>query len=121
MNLSTKPNVLLLLCLTLVAACGGGATSNSLTANVNPREDLTKAMRAQFDAKSYRAKSVSSSPNGAKSVTEVDYVAPDRFRVVVESNLFKPGSGQQEMIVLGRETYMKAADGQWQKIQRDMS
>lgn len=89
----------------------GGSRTPAISASDNPRDVLVKAMRTSFDAKSYRALMTTSLSDGTNSVATVEYVAPDRFRMV---------RGQNETIIVGKTTYIKGANGQWQKSPVDM-
>ncbi|HYO98769.1 MAG TPA: hypothetical protein VER76_00995 [Pyrinomonadaceae bacterium] len=107
---------------------GGGAPSGSgggsaapttaaaaISADDKPLDVMTKAMRAQLDAKSYRAHVTSSVSDGTTSSMVIEYVAPDRYRMTSEA---KPGGGQSyqmEYVIVGGETYIKAPNRGWVK------
>ena len=105
-------------------ASGGGAAGGSKSAAVisagdKPLDVITKAMRSQFDAKSYRARMNLSASNGTTTAMLVEYVSPDRYHVVRDA-----GAGDQasklEYIIVGKDTYMKTGDGPWTKFPVDM-
>lgn len=123
LNFFNGTRAALLVCLSLfVAACGrGGVSPGAKTAGANPREELAKAMGAHINTKSYRAKSSVSTSAGVTTKMELEFVAPDRFRVVMETNMSGRDGGKREMIILGKETYMKEPDGQWKKVATDLS
>jgi outer membrane lipoprotein-sorting protein len=124
MNFPSKLTFSLLACLLFIAACGNAAKSGNLMASADPREDLVKAMKALSNAKSYRSKLVITASVGvkgeAKTVMDIEFVAPDRYRAIAESNLGTRGNVKGEFIILGNDTYMKIDSGQWQKTQKDM-
>ena len=94
------------------AGGGGGAAAAAISPDENPLDVMAKAMRAQLDAKSFRAHIVSTAGDGASSTSVVEYVAPDRYRMVVEA---KTGAQtvKLEYLVVGGATYIKGPDGRW--------
>ncbi|MDT5156016.1 MAG: hypothetical protein QOH51_373 [Acidobacteriota bacterium] len=137
MRLNKKSNTLALCTLLLAfAACnsappGGGSASTTtggggkaggaavVSANDDPLNVMTRAMRAQLDAKSYRSNIDSSTSNGTTSKLLVEYVAPDRYRMVTDSQAGGKNFGR-EVIIIGKDTYMKMSGGQWMKSPVDM-
>lgn len=102
-------------------AAGGGARGAAvISANDKPLDVMTKAMRAQLDAKSYRAHVTTSSSGGTGGKMLIEYVAPDRFRMVSESKV-NGKDYNQEFIIAGNGSYMKAPNGQWVKSPVDAS
>ena len=93
------------------AASGGGAAA-AITPDENPLDVMSKAMRAQLDAKSFRAHIDSTAGEGTSSTSVVEYVAPDRYRMVVEA---KTGAQtvKLEYVIVGGATYIKGPDGRW--------
>jgi hypothetical protein len=45
------------------------------------------------------------------TVFQVDYVAPDRYRSVAQASVGDQGSARQEMIVVGKDAYVKMPEG----------
>lgn len=91
---------------------GGSNAAAAISPEENPLDVMSKAMRSQLDAKSFRAHIDSTAGDGASSTSVVEYVAPDRYRMVVEA---KTG-GQNvklEYLVVGGATYIKGPDGRW--------
>jgi hypothetical protein len=126
MHLLTKSTVLFLVCFSIVVTCRGNIAPKTLTACVGAREDLVKAMRSQLEVKSFRGKMVYSTSDGTKIGSSLEFVAPDRYHLITESNVFiNLGTVRQELIALGSEAYSRAgAEGQWlrwQRIPGDMS
>lgn len=123
MNFPSKFTLSLFACLLVVAACGNAAKSVNSTASAEPREELIKAMKAFSNLKSYRSKIVNSGSVGArgdvKTVMENEFVAPDRFHSIAESNLGGGGNTKGEMVIIGNDTYMKVEGRQWEKTQKD--
>jgi len=118
---ATTLKILLSLCLSIVAAYGGGVTPVRLTAGADPRENITKATKALLEAKSFRAKMVYSVSTGYKGLAMLEFAAPDRYHFITESNFFsKDVNVKQEIIALGGETYYRGISGQWQKLQVDV-
>lgn len=69
---------------------------------------MFKAMHATTTVPSFRAK-VEAEVDGEKSGFELEFVAPDRYRMK---------SASFEFVIIGKEGYLKL-DNQWQKAQRD--
>ncbi len=94
----------------------GGSSAAVLSASDKPLDALTKAMHAQLDAKSFRAHMTSSHSDGKTSKMLVEYVAPDRYRMVNEGQDGDAGKGfNVEYIIVGGATYMKIGNGNWAK------
>ena len=97
-------------------AAGGGASGGGAAAAISPDENpldvMAKAMRAQLDAKSFRAHIDTNAGDGTSGTSVVEYVAPDRYRMVVEA---KTGAQpvKLEYVVAGGATYIKGPDGRW--------
>ena len=103
------------------AGGGGGAAARAgvISPDDKPLDVLTKAIRAQLDAKSYRARmEMSASPGGASKML-VEYASPDRYHVVRDATAGEPNS-RLEYIIIGKETHVKAGDGPWTKFPADM-
>lgn len=107
------------------AACGSrlgsdGKSSSStktapLTASADPRADVTKAMRASFEAKSYRSRMVSNSSSGSNHTMTAEFVAPDRMHMTTEID--RPGRGavKSERVIIGKEAFLRVGGAPWQK------
>jgi outer membrane lipoprotein-sorting protein len=87
----------------------GSATPAGTEANL--LDTMTEAMKAQFAAKSFRARMESLS-EGKNITATVEYVAPDRIHMI---------SNVSEMIVVGSNTYVKPVNGSWQKFPMDVN
>ncbi|HEX8458813.1 MAG TPA: hypothetical protein VF656_16070 [Pyrinomonadaceae bacterium] len=91
----------------------GGATKAVISENDKPADVLTRAMRAQLDAKSYRARIETTSPDGTANML-VEYAAPDNYRMTGET---QPGGNakpvKMEYVIAGGATYVKVPNGQW--------
>ena len=103
---------------------GGGAGAKPagaavISAGDKPLDVITKAMRAQMDAKSYRARINQTASNNTESTMLVEYVAPDRYRVVRDAGAGGAGS-ELEHLIVGKDSYMRAGDGPWTKLPVDM-
>ena len=88
---------------------------NPITASIDPRGELTKSMSAVIAAKSYRARWVTASDSGSNSTTVMEFVAPDRYRILREADL-RGRTSKNETIIVGQDTYMKMGDSPWQKV-----
>src|SRR5687768_4409519 len=118
---------LLVCCLALTAACsrtvpsGGGAAetpgadTKTAKASSDPRGALAESLNSMLAAKSYRARVVSSSPQGATNVV-AEFVAPDRFHLTTELERPNHGSSTLETIVVGKDTYVKMDTEPWRKF-----
>lgn len=108
----------LLMCLVASLAIGGVSYPSAQSKPNAPREALLTAMRAQLNAKSYRAKEVQTGTGedvGIGYITMGNYVAPDKYHASVERSL--GSSGRSEVILLGGVAYSKKAGGEWQEKQ----
>jgi hypothetical protein len=112
--------VIVLICFSLlVSACYSNADSSQIRPDAKPREVLIQALTAKLNAKSYRMKVVQLGAGGMHSVFEVDYVAPDSYHAIAEMSTGSRNSGRQELVMVGKDAYQKAADGNWQRAQID--
>lgn len=98
---------------------GGGTSAGVVSATDKPLDVMTKAMRAQLDAKSYRARMEQSASNGTNITMQVEHVSPDRDHVVVDA---KTGgqNNKMEYVIVGKDTYMKMGNSPWAKSPMDM-
>lgn len=88
-------------------------SSGSVQPSSDPREDLKKAFTAQLAATSFRYRLEFSSASGGH--TEAEFVAPDRYHVSVIQQLAPGRDIRQEMIIIGKNSFMKIADMPWRK------
>ena len=103
---------------------GPGAVSGApaIAESDKPVEVMTKAVRAQLDAKSYRAHVTSSPANGASTHMLIEYSAPDRYRMTVEGPGGEAGKGfKMEYVIVGGATYVKTPNSGWVKSPVDAS
>jgi hypothetical protein len=115
-NTLSKWQIPVLCCLLfVVAACSSLSKIAPMTASADPRADVTKAMRASLAAKSYRSRMVITSSSGSNRTMTAEIVAPDRMRMTAEMDMPGRGTRKNETIIIGKETYVKAGDGPWQK------
>jgi len=95
---------------------GGGTAPAAISENDKPVEAMTRAMRAQLDAKSYRAHVTSSTDDGATTQMLIEYAAPDRYRMTGEGPGGEAGKGfKMEYVIVGGATYIKTPQGGWVK------
>ncbi len=99
---------------------GAAATSTSavapasavISANDKPLDVMLKAMRAQLDAKSYRAHVTTSSATGSNGTMVIEFAAPDRYHMVRESENKK---SEMEAVIANGWMYLKGPNGRWIK------
>lgn len=95
-----------------ISACSNKFLSAKSKPAVTPRAALIKALKAKLNAKSYRTKMTLEALTGVVNTTEIEYVAPDKYRMI--SGLMHDG-GKGETIAIGLDLYRKAPDGKWRK------
>lgn len=101
---------------------GGGLGAAVISESDKPVEVMTKAVRAQLDAKSYRANVTSTTGNGASTKMLIEYSAPDRYRMTVEGAGGEAGQGfKMEYVIVGGATYVKTPNSGWVKSPIDAS
>jgi hypothetical protein len=103
---------------------GGASTGTSaagvVSASDKPLDVMTKATRAQLDAKSYRANIKNTSSNGSTNTMLVEYAAPDHYHMVARMQAGGRDT-TMEYIVVGKDTFMKMGGGAWRRFPVDMS
>jgi hypothetical protein len=106
----------------VVSPNGVNATTSAgvVSASDKPLDVMTKATRAQLDAKSYRANIKNTSSNGSTNTLLVEYAAPDRYHMVTRSQAGGRDTSL-EYVVVGKDTFMKMNAGAWQRFPVDMS
>ena len=97
-------------------ATGPGAGSTgaaaAISASDKPLDVITKALRGQLDAKSYRVHvTATAGENTSKMV--IEYAAPDRYRMVTEPQSGAGRGAAMEFIIVGGASYIKGPNGQW--------
>jgi hypothetical protein len=92
------------------------ASTSAFTAGADPRADLTRAMTAVMEVKSYRSRVDLSSEGGPSSTLSGEFVAPDRFHMIRETAVPGHEGMKQEMLVIGKQTFMKNPDGKWETL-----
>ena len=102
------------------AGGGGGGGARAVSENDNPLDAMTRAMRAQLDAKSYRAHVTATLPDGTSNAMVIEYVAPDRYRMTNDAQIGGKGY-KQEFVIVGGATYIKAPNSSWVKSPVDAS
>jgi outer membrane lipoprotein-sorting protein len=92
----------------------GGTATAAISENDKPLDVMTKAMRAQLDAKSYRAHVTSTLDNAPPNKMVIEYAAPDRYRMIREGQGSGEGeNGRMEFVVVGEAMYIRKPDGGW--------
>ncbi|MDM7921954.1 MAG: hypothetical protein QUS14_06610 [Pyrinomonadaceae bacterium] len=95
------------------ATAPADTASSSFAPSSDPRADIEKLGERFLAAKSFRAKMQST--GGGPMNAEVDFIAPDRFRITTNT----PQGEAVNMIIVGEATYMNAG-GSWQKMPVDV-
>lgn len=93
---------------TVAAASPAETTATSAQGTATDLDVLFNAMHAATTMRSFRAK-IEAEVDGEKSGFELEFVAPDRYRMK---------SASFEFVIIGQDGYLKL-DNQWQKAQRD--
>ena len=99
---------------------GASSTTSSgpAQASDDPRETLKKAFTAQLAAKSFRYRMNFESSFLSGSHVESEFVAPDRYHLTMIGQSPAPGRDiSQEMIITGKDTFMKIANMPWQRTE----
>jgi outer membrane lipoprotein-sorting protein len=87
----------------VMMACGACSV---VSEKDKPQEVLNKAMQAQRDANSYRARMTASFPDHQYAAT-LEYVKPDRYHMIEDV---------KEYIFIGEDTYIGKSGGKWSKV-----
>jgi len=82
-----------------------GAASGSATRSPAPRDELTRSLRALVTVRSFRGRMSSNMLGDAGSTANIEYEAPDRFRLV---------SDKAEVIWVGGAVYSRQQNGKWE-------
>jgi hypothetical protein len=85
---------------------GGGGLSES----TDPKEAIQTAFRKFIDQKSYHSVAKTKNAQGT-SETEVDFNAPDRYRI--KNNV---ANYKSEVIAIGPDSYSRTGEGKWTKM-----
>lgn len=93
----------------------------AISENDKPLDVMTRAVRAQLDAKSYRAHVTSSPGDGAPTKMTIEYVAPDSYRMIRAGQNGPAGNTGMEFIIVKGALYMKTPNGEWAKSPIDTS
>src|SRR5881227_615488 len=96
---------------------GGHATTSAgiISASDKPLDVMTRATRAQLDAKSYRANITNSLTSGATNTIVIEFVAPDRYHMSTHSQM----NGRDttlEYVIVGKDTFMRMNGGAWRRF-----
>jgi outer membrane lipoprotein-sorting protein len=95
---------------------GGTPSAAAISENDKPVDAMTRAMRAQLDAKSYRAHVTSTTADGAATKMLIEYAAPDRYRMTGEAPGGEAGKNfKMEYVIVEGATYIKTPGGGWVK------
>lgn len=123
--------ILIALSATACSKLNGDVTGNPTTPNSSgaatiapsgdPREDLLKDMSEQLNARSFRARINSSGSLEGDKTWLVEFVAPDRYHMVMEATGSNSRMTGIEMIRVGTKIYMKSAERPWQEAPTDVS
>jgi hypothetical protein len=104
-----------------VSGTGGASTSAGvISANDKPLDVITRATRAQLDAKSYRANITNTLTSGAANTIVIEYAAPDRYHMSTHAQAGGRDTSL-EYIIVGKDTFMRMNGGEWRRFPADMS
>jgi hypothetical protein len=109
---------LLLVPALLLAACGGDSDDSARAPTPTPEPVSFESLSGDIEAvvkefasiKSFRAKMTLESPGQQRQSGTLEYVQPDRMRVVFEGT-----AASGELISIGKDTYLKLG-GSWTKL-----
>lgn len=81
------------------------------------REVIVDAQRAFLKAEQYRGVVTSEDLKSGKQVSKtiIEFVAPDRYRILQTP----PGAPRSETIAIGKKTYVRSNNGEWQEADVD--
>ncbi|MEK6302189.1 MAG: hypothetical protein AABO41_15880 [Acidobacteriota bacterium] len=88
-------------------APAASAKAGSVSKEESPLDALSKAVSAQLEAKSFRARMTTVIDGGKESTRIVECISPDRFHITGD---------QDEMILAGGNVYMKSPAGEWTRL-----
>ncbi|MDQ1592491.1 MAG: hypothetical protein QOG71_3118 [Pyrinomonadaceae bacterium] len=106
---------------TLPGVRGGGGSNSAavISADDKPLDVMTKAMRAQLDAKSYRAHVTTSTADGMTNKMVIEYAAPDSYHMTGEGAGGAGKGFKVEYVIAGGATYVKTPNAGWVKSPLD--
>jgi hypothetical protein len=103
---------------TIVSATDTAAKPQN-NAGQNPQAELVENMKAFLAEKSFRSRMEGKNSDGYEINGEMAFSAPDRYQINMNMN-----SSQQkiatEVILIGKESYMKMGNSGWQKVPADI-
>ncbi|HEY0083434.1 MAG TPA: hypothetical protein VGB61_11625 [Pyrinomonadaceae bacterium] len=100
---------------------GGGSAPAAISENDKPLDAMTRAMRAQLDAKSYRANVTTTFDGGPPNRMLIEYVAPDSYRMITMGHGGAGADESMESVIVKGAMYMKTPGGAWAKSPIDAS
>ena len=135
-RMTSKAAIISLCCILIVASgCklvspGSSSTNTSSLSNDtksspgavsssdNPQDVLKRAARAERSAMSFRVRG-ESTVNGSTRTVLLDYVAPDRFHLSIQSKTGEQAA--EEMIIIGKDAWKKKGNENWTKLPTELS
>lgn len=136
MKRMTSKAAIMCLCPILLVASGckllSSGTSNTNTSSLstnskdspgavsssdNPLDVLKRAARAERSAKSFRVRGESTT-NGSTRTVLLNYVAPDRFYMSIQSKTGENAS--DEIIIIGKDAWRKKGNENWTKVSMEL-
>lgn len=101
---------------------GGGFSAAAISESDKPLDVMTRALRAQLDAKSYRAHVTSTLGDGVANKMLIEYVAPDSYHMTSTGQGGGTAEGtSMEFVIVKGAMHMKTPDGKWVKSPIDAS
>jgi hypothetical protein len=92
----------------------------TFSASADPRADVVKSLKASLDVKSYRTRITTTNSGGGGMNMTAEFVAPNRAHITQDINLSDGSNIKKEWIFVGKDYYIKAEGGSWQKSPMDM-
>jgi len=101
-------------------ASGASKTNGAgpISTSDKPVDVITKAIRAQNDAKSYRSHLEVRIGGVLEQTSNSEYVAPDRYQTKGSVTGLQTNG---ETIIIGKDTWIKHSNGEWKKSPVDLS
>lgn len=94
------------------------SSPGAVSSSDSPQDVLKRAARAERGSKSFHVHG-ESTVNGSTRTVLLDYVAPDRFHLSIQSKTGEQVS--EEMIIIGKDAWKKKGNENWTKLPMELS
>jgi hypothetical protein len=84
------------------------------------KEEVIKSMKAQLGAQSWRAHTTGTNSRDGNINRMIEYAAPDRYRIISDSELPGQGAHKRETIIIGDKTFVKKEEEPWKLSTMDV-